>query len=62
MATPEKKKLYIIVSATDAAILERMINERIRESYVPHGNMVVAQEAGVSGLSYFQPMILRKQS
>jgi hypothetical protein len=58
----EKKRLYIIASSTDTAYLEQMVNDRIREGYVPHGNLVVIQEEGVSGVSYFQPMILKKQS
>lgn len=56
----EKKRLYIIASSTDTAYLERMVNEKISEGYVPHGNLVVTQEEGVSGITYFQPMILKK--
>jgi hypothetical protein len=58
----EKKKLYIIASSTDTAYLEQMVNDRIREGYIPHGNLVVTQEEGVSGITYFQPMILKKPS
>lgn len=56
----KKKKVYIVLNATDLSFLEDQVNQRIAEGYVPHGNFTVYEEPGVSGVVFFQPMVLKK--
>ncbi|MDD2815720.1 MAG: hypothetical protein RIS84_677 [Pseudomonadota bacterium] len=55
------KPIYIIIEKrTDTALAEE-VNKKIREGYVPHGNLVICADQAGFTQSYTQALLLRAQ-